>query len=312
MTAPLVLDAEAVRRRCPPEVAVAAIEQALVDGLDPAVDPPRVAVPVDAGQLLLMPSRAGRHHVGVKVVGVAPANPGVGLPRIQATYLLLDAATLALTAVLDGAALTTLRTPAVSVAAVRRLLLRRDGPLRVVVVGAGPQAVAHAEAFEVVVGPSRPCTSHFLVREEARARPGLPARAQVSVLGSADAAGLLGAADVVVCATSAREPVVDGDLLADHAVVVAVGSHEPDAREVDAALCRRATVVVEDRATALREAGDVVLAVAEGALDPSELVAMADLVTGRWEPHGDRPLLFKSVGMAWEDLVVASAVVAAG
>lgn len=91
--------------------------------------------------------------------------------------------------------------------------------------------------------------------------------------------------------------------------MIAIGSHEPDAREVDGALCRRATVVVEDPATALREAGDVVLGIAEGALDPDELVPMRDVVTGRVELPLDEPLLFKGVGMSWEDLVVASAIV---
>ena len=312
MTGPLVLDAAGVVERCPPEVAAAAVEQALLDGLDPAGDVPRVAVPVDAGHLLLMPSQARSGHVGVKVVGVAPANPAAGLARIQATYLLLDAATLTLAAVIDGAALTTLRTPAVSVAAVRSHLVRRDGPLDVVVIGAGPQALAHAAALRASIGPHRPCSARFVVRDTRRAASRLPEGAPVAVLGSAEAGDLVGGADVVVCATSARSPLFAGDAVADHAVVIAVGSHEPDAREVDAALCRRATVVVEDRDVAMREAGDVVLAVGEGALDPDELVPIADVVTGRVVPPVDRPLLFKSVGMAWEDLVVAGAIVGAG
>jgi ornithine cyclodeaminase/alanine dehydrogenase-like protein (mu-crystallin family) len=67
-------------------------------------------------------------------------------------------------------------------------------------------------------------------------------------------------------------------------------------------------VVVEDVATALREAGDVCLAIAENALRPADLVPMRDVVTGRTVPDPDRPLVFKSVGMSWEDLVVAEAV----
>jgi ornithine cyclodeaminase len=118
----------------------------------------------------------------------------------------------------------------------------------------------------------------------------------------------LRAADVVVCATSARTPLFDADLIADAAVVIAVGSHEPDARELPAALCARATVVVEDVATALREGGDVCLAIEENALRPADLVPMRDVVTGRVVPDPARPLVFKSVGMSWEDLVVAEAV----
>jgi ornithine cyclodeaminase len=97
-------------------------------------------------------------------------------------------------------------------------------------------------------------------------------------------------------------------MVADTAVVVAVGSHEPDAREVPAALCARATVVVEDVATALREAGDVILALHEGVLHAQDLVPMRHVVTGRVSRASDRPLLFKSVGMSWQDLVTAEAV----
>jgi ornithine cyclodeaminase len=86
--------------------------------------------------------------------------------------------------------------------------------------------------------------------------------------------------------------------------VIAVGSHEPHVRELDAALLARATVVVEDPATALREAGDVILAVHEGALTPADLVGLADLV--RAPRVGAAPRVFKSVGMAWQDLVVAA------
>jgi ornithine cyclodeaminase len=112
------------------------------------------------------------------------------------------------------------------------------------------------------------------------------------------------AADVICCCTTAREPLFDGALVADHATVVAIGSHEPDAREVDDALARRATVVVESRASALREAGDVIAA----AIPEGELVTLADVVRDR-RIDGGRPRLFKSTGMAWEDAVVAAALV---
>jgi len=115
-------------------------------------------------------------------------------------------------------------------------------------------------------------------------------------------------ADLVVCATTAREPLFDGALVPDTATVVAIGSHEPEAREVDARLARRATVVVESRASALREAGDII----QAELDPEALVPLAALVRGAARPAEGRPRLFKSTGMAWEDLVVAAAVHARG
>ena len=90
--------------------------------------------------------------------------------------------------------------------------------------------------------------------------------------------------DLICCATTAREPLFDGARVADHATVVAIGSHERDAREVDSALAGRATVVVESRATALREAGDVVMAIAEGALDADALIELGSLVRGAAPP----------------------------
>ncbi|NUS51025.1 MAG: ornithine cyclodeaminase family protein, partial [Nocardioidaceae bacterium] len=137
-----------------------------------------------------------------------------------------------------------------------------------------------------------------------------PARTDLDAvtLGSPPADEALRRADVVVCATSARSPVFDSALLGDGVVVVAVGSHEPDARELDGALLGRSTVVVEDVGAALREAGDVVLAVGEGALTADDLLPMRDVVTGTAEVPADRPLVFKNVGMSWEDLVVAGAV----
>jgi ornithine cyclodeaminase len=289
------LDADAVGA-LGPAGAVRAITDALRGGLDPATDPPRAAVGLSHGQFLLMPSEASA-AAGVKVVTVAPDNPARGLPRIQAAYLLFDRETLVLRAVLDGTALTTLRTPAVSVAAVLPRL--PDRPLRVAVVGAGPQAIGHVTTLDAV----RPlAATTYLVRD--------PSRTTLDAvrLGSLQSDEALRAADVVVCATSARSPLFDSILLRDDVVVVAVGSHEPDARELDAPLLGRATVVVEDVATALREAGDVVMTITEGRLSAADLVPMRDVVTGAVTLPADRPLVFKSVGMSWQDLVVAEAV----
>jgi ornithine cyclodeaminase/alanine dehydrogenase-like protein (mu-crystallin family) len=245
--------------------------------------------------------------VGIKVATVAPDNPARGLPRIQASYLLFDAESLSLIAVLDGTALTTLRTPAVSVAAVGSRLKARTGSVALAILGAGPQAHGHIATLAAVLAPHRPLGPvSQLVREPARVTPA--DGAEIVALGSPRARDVLRAADVVVCATSARSPLFDAELIADTAVVIAVGSHEPGARELPVALCARATVVVEDIATALREAGDVCLALDEGALQAAELVPMRDLVTGHALPDPGRPLVFKSVGMSWEDLIVAEAV----
>ena len=91
---------------------------------------------------------------------------------------------------------------------------------------------------------------------------------------------------------------------------MAVGSHEPEAREVDERLVGRSTVVVEARSAALREAGDVIQAVGLGALSPESVMTLAELVAGPAAIPEERPRLFKSTGMAWEDLVVAGALAA--
>lgn len=280
-----------------PKAAVQAIIDALHGGLEPATDPARVPVDLANGQFLLMPSHVSA-AAGVKVVTLAPDNPERGLPRIQATYLLFDSDTLTLRALLDGTALTTLRTPAVSVAAVLGRL--PESPLHVAVVGHGPQARGHVATLAALRDLERVT---YLVRN--------PSRSPVAgtALGSSRADEALRSADVVVCATSARSPLFDSALLRDDAVVMAIGSHEPDAREVDSALCGRATVIVEDPATALREAGDVVLAMADHALTPADLVPLREVVTGTVDLPADRPLVFKGVGMSWQDLVVADAIV---
>ncbi|GGM78756.1 ornithine cyclodeaminase family protein [Dactylosporangium sucinum] len=294
------LDAGEIARRLPPAAAVAAVAAALRGGLDPSAGVARSSVPLPQGELLLMPAWSAA-HAGVKLAAVAPGNPARGLPRINAVYVLFDGATLRPVAFLDGAALTTLRTPAVSVAAIRRSLPPR--PLRLVVFGAGPQGVGHVETLAAVASLAE---VDVVVRTPARGS--VPWR--VHEAGAPAVADALAAADVVVCATTAREPLFDSAVLSPSAIVVAVGSHEPDAREVDAAFCARATVVVEDVTTALRECGDVIQAIAEHALTPDALVPMAEAIR-RADPL-DGPLLFKGSGMAWQDLVVAEAVLAAG
>ena len=277
MTLPF-LDADEVRRRLDAPAAADALEAALLGGLDPESDPPRGAVELDRGQLLVMPSGAARHPV-VKLVTVG------GEPRIQGVCVVFDGETLAPMALVDGIALTNVRTAAVSALAVR--LLAIPDARRLLVFGRGPQAHAHVEAMRAV----RPIELVDMVGRD-------QARAAVDEL--------VAAADVVCCCTTARESLFDGSLAADHAVVVAIGSHEPDLRETDDALAARATIVVESRASALREAGDVILAIEAGATSPDELVTLAELVRGDARPDPARPRLFKSTGMSWEDAVIAA------
>lgn len=293
------LDAMQLRNLVSPAEAVAAIEQALHE-IDPSADPARYAVPLPHGQLLLMPS-SSESAVGVKLTTVAPDNPSRGLPRVQAVYALFDADTLKPVVLLDGAALTTLRTPAVTVAAIRPALRLRDGAPRVAVYGAGPQARAHVETLAAVAE----------LADVAYVVPDPRGRERVLAAHSPEAAAVVRAADVVICATTARQPLFDSGWLTDDVIVAAIGSHEPDARELDSALLARAQVIVEDVPTALRECGDIVLAIADDALSAESLVPLAEVVTGRVRPVDDQPVVFKGSGMAWQDLAVAKRVFAA-
>lgn len=280
--------------------AVAALRSALAAGLDPEAEPPRSAFPFGAGELLAMPSSAGR-YAGVKLVTIAPGNPARGLPRIHGTYLLFDAATLAPVATLDGAALTAVRTPAVSALGVDLLAPARAS--RLVIFGSGPQARGHVHALRAV----RPVDSVRVVgRDPVRTQALVDELRGARVPAAVGDATAVADADLVACCTTARAPLFDGRRLPDSAVVVAVGSHEPAVREVDAETVRRCGALVEARAVALTEAGDVRLAIEEGAVRPDALVTLAGLVRGE---AAARPRLVKTVGMGWEDLVVAGAVV---
>jgi ornithine cyclodeaminase/alanine dehydrogenase-like protein (mu-crystallin family) len=303
MSSPAFVDADAVERLLGYADAVDVLEAALRGGLDPETDPPRTAVGADAGELLLMPSR-WEAALGVKLATVAPANPARGLPRIQGVYVLFDPETLAPVALVDGIALTLLRTAAVSALAVRHLA--PAGARRLVVYGSGPQALSHVHAVRAV----RPIEHVAAVARDTERLGRFVERCRDAGL-EADAVGgdpepALRAADVVCCCTTAREELFDGDLAAPSATVVAIGSHEPEAREVDERLVKRSTVIVEARSAALREAGDVIQAIDSGALDPDSLVTLTELVGREVHLPGDGPRLFKSVGMSWEDVVVAT------
>jgi ornithine cyclodeaminase/alanine dehydrogenase-like protein (mu-crystallin family) len=244
--------------------------------------------------------------LGTKLVTVFGRNAALGLPTHLATIVLLHPETGELLALIDGRFITEARTAAVSAVATKLLANPDAGTLALL--GTGVQARSHLEAI-ACVRPLRdvrvwsPTASHraAFVRDVEPPRGGrlLEARsAEEAVFG----------ADLIVLATSSRDPVIRSAWVTAGAHVCAVGACRPDQREMEGALLGRARVFVDSRTAALAEAGDIVLAIAERAFLPDRIAGeigevAAGRVTGR--EHAAQVTVFKSLGMAVEDVAAA-------
>lgn len=287
----------------PPKAAVEAVREALLSGFDPATDPERQKVALPHGEMHLLPS-ALDGAVGVKVLGIQPAGSELDVPLVQGAYLLMGGETLTPQWLIDAAALTTLRTPAVSVAGVLDLLRASDSPLHVVIFGTGAQGLGHAETVSDVLDGVRDVTFTFISRRDP---DGFPYRWVQAGTPAADQC--VSEAGLVVTATSSPVPILDARNLRDNAIVLAVGAHTTDTRELSEDVLTSAQVVVEDLGAARREAGDVAVGVEKQALAWDDVAVMADVVRGEMVLDPQRRVVFKTVGMPWEDLAVAQALV---
>jgi ornithine cyclodeaminase len=285
---------------------VAALRAAFVAG---ASAPVRTSHAVTAGgdRLLLMPAWDG-DGLGVKIVTVFPRNRDRGLASVAALYVLMDGATGYPLALIDGEALTLRRTGAAS--ALASTYLSRPDSRRLLVIGTGALAPYLAHAHCAV----RPITDVMVWgrrREHAAsvaAQLVAPGRA-VSVIDHC--AEGLALADIVTCATTAREAIVHGGDVRPGTHVDLVGAFTPEMRESDDALIARADVFVDTFAGALKEAGDLVQPLARGAIARAHVLAeLADLAAGRHagRRNADTVTVFKSVGTALEDLCAAQLV----
>lgn len=302
MSAPPWITADDLAALVPMPAAIDALEAAFADG-EGMDGPPRTHHAVPDGDLLLMPA-ASAAGVGVKVVTVTTGNPARDLPLIHGVYVLFAPGTQTPVALLDGAAITRLRTAAVSGLAARHLA--RPDASHLVVIGAGTQGRAHIEAMRAV----RPVSRVTIVSRSAGPAERLAADVRAGGLdagvGTADA---VATADLVCTCTTSDTPVLAGDLLPDGVHVTAVGAYRPDVRELDTATMRRGRIVVEQREAALAEAGDLCVPIADGDLTPDVIVAdLAEVVAGAVVRRDPTDLtVFKSVGLAIEDLVIAVA-----
>ncbi len=269
-----------------------------------------------ASTLLLMPAwndlnAAGTSaggYIGVKIVTVSPDNNRIGKPAVMGLYLLLDGRTGEPCALIDGQRLTQWRTACAS--ALAASYLAREDASRLLIVGAGALSRFLARAHAAV----RPISSiRIWNRTSANAEK---AAADLRAGGlNAEAAGDLdgeiAVADIVSCCTITETPLVKGALLKPGAHLDLVGGFTPAMREADDDAVRRATVFVDTRGGATKEAGDIVQPLASGVLKTEDIEGdLYDLARGvaGGRKTAQEITLFKSVGAAIEDLAAGIAV----
>jgi ornithine cyclodeaminase len=307
-------DAEAVRTSATWGVAIRALEHALLTEVDPELDDPRLSSKTPHGEFLLMPS-AAKTYSGVKALTIAPRNPARGLDLIQGVYILFDSDTLAPLATLDGRAITAIRTPATSLLAIKHIsqAAPRDRPFpdapRILVFGTGVQALNHVRAASFIFPEANFAVAgrraerienmrERLVEDGIHMTPANPSD--------------VSKADVIICNTASAVPLFDGSEPAPDAIIAAVGAHGLGAREVDTALVLRSDIVVEGRASAWLEAGDLIPARSVEEWQHMQPPNLRELVNGQLTRTPGRPCLFNSVGMSWEDLIIAAVVYESG
>jgi alanine dehydrogenase len=248
-------------------------------------------------------------RLGAKLVTVFGENESRGLPSHLATILLLNPDTGALEAILDGRYITEARTAAVSAVSARHLA--RADAARLAIIGTGVQARSHLEALaevrrlsDVRVWSPRPASRERFVAEMAP-----HTHAGLRTTDTAEEA--MRDADIVVLVTSSPTPVFEDRWVSPGAHIISVGACRPTQREMAPELVARARLYVDSRAAALVESGDVVMGISEGRFTDSHIVGeLGEIVLGR--THGrtaDAEItVFKSLGMAVEDVVAADLV----
>jgi ornithine cyclodeaminase len=258
--------------------------------------------PGAAGFMGLMPAWRG-DTFALKAICLMPANPARGLDAHQGTVTLFDGETGVATAILDASAVTEIRTAAVTAVATR-LLAREDSKV-LAILGAGVQARSHL-------------TSLAPVRAFEQVRVYAPTEAHVRALGdgivvASSAEAAVRDADVVVVATSSREPVLERAWLKDGAHVNAIGASTPNAREIDVATVAASALFPDSLESLRNEAGEYLLAVSEGAISGEDhaRAELGEVLAGmRPGRRDDRELtLFRSLGLAVEDLAAAQVAV---
>ena len=244
------------------------------------------------GWFAVMPVIAG-DVMGVKTVTFYPGNGKLGLHTHMAVIELLNRATGEPLAVMDGRLITEMRTAAVSAVALDAL--GSPGVLSLGILGSGVQARSHVQALRMV----RPGLRDIRIWSRTRANA---ERLAAEVGGRATSVAEAAQADVVLTATSSPVPVLEGRWLGPHSLVLAVGAVGAALRELDDEVMQSSLIVAESRSCAQRESGDVQLSGIE------VNVEIGEIVSGAVAAPANRRIVFKSVGMAIEDLTAAKLV----
>ncbi len=264
-------------------------------------------LPEKTGAMALMPAHlTGMAALGLKAVTFFPRNEGTDLDSHQGAVLLFEGGRGRLLAVIDATSVTAVRTAAVSGLATR--LLAKDDAGDLALVGSGVQARTHLEAMLAVRKLRRiRVASQTLARARSFAeREGK--RHQLAITPCASVEEAVTGADIVCTVTSSREPVVRGEWLSPGVHVNAVGSSVATARELDTAAVVRSRLFVDHRESALKEAGDFLIARGEGAVTDAHILGSLGEVLNGAVPGRTSPsdvTLFKSVGLAIEDVAAA-------
>ena len=291
--------------------AIRVVEEAFkMHGLGKTVMPQRTVIQVNSGRLWFstMPAYVdGWKTLTVKAVSSRPENRKIGLPTIQALIVYLDSETGTPLALMEAGYLTGIRTGAVGGVAAK--YLARPNIEVVGVLGSGEQAWRQLEALTrirrairkvKVFSPNPKHRAEFA--EKASASFGLEA----SAVNSAEEA--VKGSDIILAATSSREPVVLSGWVEDGAHITSVGAHMRDAREIDGETVAKAKVVVDSREACLQEAGDLLIPMAEGLIGENHIYAELGEIVAGLKPgrtSDSEITLFKSVGLAIQDAAVA-------
>ena len=247
--------------------------------------------------------------LGAKLVTVFADNPSKQLPSHLATILLLDPDTGSLLALMDGRYITEARTAAVSAVSAR--FLSKADASTLAIIGSGVQARSHLEAFahvrqlkDVRVWSPKAANRNRFVTD-------MSGHLTVPIRATATAEDAVRGADLIILVTSSPTPVLESAWVDAGAHVVSVGACRPEQREMDPALVARARLYVDSRAAALVESGDVVMGIAGGVFAASHIRGeLGEVVLGRVEGRtsDQNVTIFKSLGMAVEDVVAADLV----